>query len=178
MAPFCFAATVQTVGMSYVPEQTVLELVEPASVMGTHVLWEYMTEIVGRYHGRAATDVEVADSIRGNPSDDLREPQGLFLLARQHDTPMGCGGLRWLGDHVAEVTRVYVAARARGRGLGTRLMGELERLAGERARTTLRLDTRGDLTEARRLYGHLGYYEISPYNTSSYADHWFEKTLA
>src|SRR5699024_312067 len=112
-----------------------------------------------------------------NPSGDLRPPGGLLVVAHQRDTPVGCGGLRWLDDHVAEVTRVYVAEPARGHGLGTRLMAELERLARGHGRTTLRLDTRSDLTEARRLYADLGYRENAPYNPGSYGEHWFEKNL-
>lgn len=163
--------------MTYVPEETVLQRAEPDSAVGSRVLWSYMAEIVSRYHGRPATDEEIADSMRANPSGDLRPPHGLFLVAQQRHALLGCGGLRWLDDSVAEVTRVYVAGSARGRGLATWLMAELERLAGEHARTTLRLDTRSDLTEARRLYGELGYHEIPAYNTSSYAEHWFEKTI-
>lgn len=44
--------------------------------------------------------------------------------------------------------------------------------------TTARLDTRKDLVEARRLYARNGYVEIPAYNSSPYADHWFEKRLA
>jgi 4-hydroxy-4-methyl-2-oxoglutarate aldolase len=43
---------------------------------------------------------------------------------------------------------------------------------------TLRLDTRADLTEARRLYTRHGYREVAPFNDGPYADHWFAKTLA
>jgi hypothetical protein len=44
--------------------------------------------------------------------------------------------------------------------------------------TTIRLDTRHDLIEARRLYARHGYAEIEPYSDAPYADHWFEKQLA
>ena len=167
----------QTVRMNYVPDETVLQPATPDSSLGNRALRAYMAEIVGRYHGRAVTETDIDQAMRDNPSGDLRPPGGLLVVAHQRDTPVGCGGLRWLDDHVAEVTRVYVAEPARGYGLGTRLMAELERLARGHGRTTLRLDTRSDLTEARRLYADLGYREIAPYNTSSYAEHWFEKNL-
>jgi ribosomal protein S18 acetylase RimI-like enzyme len=56
-------------------------------------------------------------------------------------------------------------------------MGELECLAREHDLSTLRLDTRRDLTEAHRLYARLGYQEVPAFNDCSYADHWFVKTL-
>ena len=43
---------------------------------------------------------------------------------------------------------------------------------------TLRLDTRSDLTEARRLYARHGYREVPAFSQGPYADHWFEKTLS
>lgn len=52
------------------------------------------------------------------------------------------------------------ARDANCRGLGARFVRELERLAREHAHTTLRLDTRSDLVEARRLYARLGYQEV------------------
>jgi hypothetical protein len=42
----------------------------------------------------------------------------------------------------------------------------------------LRLDTRHDLAEARRMYARHGYREVAPFNESPYADHWFAKPLA
>jgi hypothetical protein len=41
----------------------------------------------------------------------------------------------------------------------------------------VRLDTRHDLVEARRLYAKHGYLEIQPYSDNPYADHWFERQL-
>jgi len=92
--------------------------------------------------------------------------------------PVGCAGLRFLPGAVGEVTKVFVAARARRRGLGTRLMADLERCARAHDVTTLRLDTRYDLVEARRLYARLGYEEVPAFNNSPYSEHWFRKTLA
>ena len=50
-------------------------------------------------------------------------------------------------------------------------------LADQHGRSRLRLDTRGDLVEARRLYERLGYREVPPFNAGRYAEHWLEKTL-
>lgn len=56
-------------------------------------------------------------------------------------------------------------------------MAELERFARTRGLSTLRLDTRADLTEARHLYARLGYEEVAPFNNGPHADHWFAETL-
>jgi hypothetical protein len=42
----------------------------------------------------------------------------------------------------------------------------------------LRLDTRGDLVEARRLYARHGYLEIPAFSEGPYAEHWLGKTLS
>jgi GNAT superfamily N-acetyltransferase len=73
---------------------------------------------------------------------------------------------------------MYVADRARRRGLGRRLLEELESAALASGRTVLRLDTRGDLIEARRLYATHGYREVHAFNNSPYAQHWFAKNSA
>ena len=56
-------------------------------------------------------------------------------------------------------------------------MAEIERRARERGLSELRLDTRSDLVEARRLYERLGYREIEPFGDNPYAGHWFAKRL-
>jgi hypothetical protein len=56
-------------------------------------------------------------------------------------------------------------------------MAEIERRAGELGVRELRLDTRSDLVEARRLYEALGYREVAPFGENPYAGHWFAKRL-
>jgi GNAT superfamily N-acetyltransferase len=67
---------------------------------------------------------------------------------------------------------------ARGCGLGALLMGELERDARGHGLSLLRLDTRHDLVESRRLYAALGYEEVPAFNDGQYAEHWLAKPLA
>jgi len=98
-------------------------------------------------------------------------------VARVDGRPSGCVGLRFLPDHVGEITRLFVVTAARRAGLGLRLMQALEAAARDRGLDMLRLDTRADLVEARRLYARLGYREVAPFNEGQYAEHWFEKML-
>ena len=53
-------------------------------------------------------------------------PDGCFLLAVVDGTPVGCGGFRPLGPGRAELKRMYVDPSQRGRGVGRRLLRELE----------------------------------------------------
>jgi len=66
---------------------------------------------------------------------------------------------------------------ARGLGVGQRLPHAAEEAARANAVTRLRLDTRSDLAEARRLYARNGYQEVVPFNDGRFADHWYEKVL-
>jgi ribosomal protein S18 acetylase RimI-like enzyme len=72
---------------------------------------------------------------------------------------------------------MWVARRARGRGLGRRFLGELEDHARERGAVAVRLDTNRTLTEAIALYRSAGYVEVEPFNDDPYAEAWFEKPL-
>jgi GNAT superfamily N-acetyltransferase len=78
---------------------------------------------------------------------------------------------------VGSLKRMWVAASARGLGLGRRMLVALESQARELGVTTLRLETNRALAEAIRLYERSGYMEVAPFNADPYADHWFEKRL-
>ena len=157
---------------------TPVRVVHPTSTLGRVVLREYMSDVASRYYGRPATREEVDAALRDDPSDDLVPPRGALVVAVEDGAVLGCAGLRLLPDGVATVTRVYVAPAARRRGLGASLVTEVERLAREHGARTLRLDTRADLVEARRLYSRLGFGEVPAFNRGRYAEHWFAKTLS
>jgi ribosomal protein S18 acetylase RimI-like enzyme len=149
----------------------------PAAEETRQILRAYFSDVASRYFGRPATEDEVAAAMCEDPSDDLTPPSGLLLVAQEKGSVLGCAGLRLRPGHVAEVTRVFVVPAARRRGLGSRLLACLEDHARQHRVSRLRLDTRHDLIEARRLYARHGYREVAPFNSGPYADHWFEKTL-
>ena len=72
---------------------------------------------------------------------------------------------------------MWVAAAARGLGLGRRLLSELEDCAAERGARVVRLETNRTLAEAIGLYRSAGYTEVPAFNHEAYAHHWFEKQL-
>ncbi|WP_372440520.1 GNAT family N-acetyltransferase [Prauserella cavernicola] len=137
------------------------------------ILRAYFADIAGRYYGRPATDAELDEAMTEDPSDGL----GVLLLARIDGRTVACAGLRPHRDGFAELKRLYVLPGFRGRGIAAGLLAEVERIAREQGASVIRLDTRGDLVEARGLYAKHGYREIPAYNAEPYAQHWFEKRL-
>jgi GNAT superfamily N-acetyltransferase len=164
--------------MTRSPQPVAVTAAQPGSPEGKAVLTAYFRDVVSRDNGREATRDEVDAEMREDPSDDLHPPTGLFLIARQDAAVVGCIGLLLLPDGLGEVRRVFVEPSARRRGVGAQLMRAVEDEARGRAVTRLRLDTRTDLVEARRLYARHGYQEVAPFNDGRWADRWLEKSLA
>ncbi len=154
-----------------------MTLVDPTSSAGRAIVRRFFTDIVGRYWGREATDVEVEQAMLDEPSDDLRGDSGFLVIVRNGERVVGCGGAKIVEPGIAELTRVFVDASARGRGAGKALVSEIETLSARRGVHTLRLTVRDDLAEAHRLYRQLGYEPASPFSTSPHADHQLAKML-
>jgi ribosomal protein S18 acetylase RimI-like enzyme len=166
-----------TVVVAWYPELAIA-VTSPAAEEARRVLRAYFDDVASRYYGRPATADEIAAAMSEDPSDDLAPPRGLLLVAQERGDVLGCAGLRLLPGHAAEVTRVFVVPAARRRGLASRLLDCLEEHARRHQVSVLRLDTRRDLIEARRLYARHGYREVAPFSSGPHADHWFEKALS
>ena len=90
-------------------------------------------------------------------------PDGVFVLVREGDRPVACGGIARFDADRAEVKRMYVVPDARGRGLGRRVLAELEELARSFGYTGLVLET-GDRSEAAlAIYTSSGFERIPSY---------------
>lgn len=147
-------------------------VVDPATPEARACLDAYVAEL-GRRFDRG---FDPSQSISAQ-EDELRPPAGLFIVARLRSQPVGCGALKFHGTEPAELKRMWVAASARGFGVGRRLLAELEGAAVAAGVRTLRLETNRSLTEAIALYRSAGYVETEPFNDEPYAHHWFEKRL-
>jgi GNAT superfamily N-acetyltransferase len=90
-------------------------------------------------------------------------PRGTLLLARVGGVPVGCVGLRDLGDGVAEMKRLYVLPPFQGKGIGKSLTVRFLETAADLGYTAIRLDTVPHLEKAVSLYKKLGFTEIAPY---------------
>ncbi|KRC62517.1 hypothetical protein ASE14_01390 [Agromyces sp. Root81] len=151
--------------------------VDPTTEASLLVLRRYYDDIIGRYYGRPSTAAEIEETLVDEPSDDLRGGTGAFVLALDGAQVLGCAGVRYVDAEVGELTRVFIASEARGRGIGAALIGEVERVARQAGRTRIRLEVRGDLVEAQRLYRRAGYREVPAFSDAPYADHWMVKDL-
>ncbi|MEV8591674.1 GNAT family N-acetyltransferase [Streptomyces sp. NPDC052012] len=146
-------------------------------------LWRaYYTEVSDRWYllheGRRTDPAELEREIAASTGAELAPPSGLLLVARYAGEPAGSAGIRLTADGTtAELTRVFLYERMRGRGGAALLVGAAEDAARARGATRMILDTRGDLVEARALYARLGYTETEPHNADPYAEHWFAKAL-
>lgn len=134
---------------------------------------EYNAEMISRYWGRPTDDAEIDAYERDEQDHDVP----VFLVVARDGEEVGCLGMRFLGDGVGELTRMFVRMPSRGQGAASALLVAMQAEALERGVAVLRLDTRTDLVEARNLYAKHGFVEIENYNDAKYAGHWFEKRL-
>jgi DNA-binding MarR family transcriptional regulator/N-acetylglutamate synthase-like GNAT family acetyltransferase len=151
----------------------VLRGCDPRDADARFCLAAYFDELAGRFDG----GFQAAHSIPAT-EEDLTPPAGLFLLASLHSEPVGCGALKFHDDGPAEIKRMWVAERARGLGLGRRILAELEARAAAQGVRVVRLETNRALTEAISMYRSSGYREVEAFNAEPYAHHWFEKDLS
>ena len=145
---------------------------DPASAAARFCLQSYFAELGSRFESGFDPGASIPAA-----AADLTEPAGLLVLARIRGEPAGCGALKFHGTGPAEIKRMWVAGRARGLGVGRRILAELEQQAGQRGVAVLRLETNQRLTEAIGLYRSAGYAEVPAFNDEPYAHHWFEKHL-
>jgi DNA-binding MarR family transcriptional regulator/GNAT superfamily N-acetyltransferase len=145
---------------------------DPTSQAARLCLSSYFAELDSLFD--AGFDPELSISAT---AEDLIEPAGLLLVARLGAEPVGCGALKLHGRAPAELKRMWVAPKARGLGVGRRILGALEQQARDRGAHTVRLETNRALREAIALYRSSGYTEVAAFNAEPYADHWFSKRL-
>jgi GNAT superfamily N-acetyltransferase len=113
-----------------------------------------MAELARRYGGDG--DETPMDPAQFEP------PHGGFLVAWLGDEPVGCAGWRSsAGDpEAAELKRMYVRPQARGRGVATAVLHEIEEAARRAGRLRVILETGDRQPEAIALYRREGYRTI------------------
>ncbi|MFZ6799319.1 GNAT family N-acetyltransferase [Undibacterium sp. Di24W] len=94
-----------------------------------------------------------------NKSDGLK----YVVVAYDGDAPVGCGAIKHYADGVMEVKRMYVAPSARGQGIASTVLKELEDWTIQLAYKTCLLETGVKQLEAIRLYQKSGYNIIPNY---------------
>jgi ribosomal protein S18 acetylase RimI-like enzyme len=89
-------------------------------------------------------------------------PRGALLLLRRGGEPVGCVGLRQLGND-AEMKRLYVIPAARRHGAGRALVEAICDKARELGYRRIFLDTLPSMVEAQTLYCSIGFVETVAY---------------
>lgn len=148
------------------------EAVDPRRDDAARAMSAYFAELDARFPG----GFDPGDAL-STGADRLAPPTGAFVVGRLGDQVVACGGVQTIGAGIGEIKRMWVSPEARGRGLGSRLLADLERRCLDLGHHTVRLDTNGELVEAMAVYRRAGYREIARYNDNPYAQHFFEKRL-
>ncbi|KJH73572.1 GNAT family N-acetyltransferase [Aliterella atlantica] len=94
----------------------------------------------------------------------LQDESVTLFVAKVDNKPVGCGAIQIQAPGYAEVKRMYVRPEMRGKGIGKRIVNQIEAFAGQANTHTLRLETGVYQLAAINLYQKLGYYQISPFN--------------
>jgi putative acetyltransferase len=110
-------------------------------------------------------DDEIAALYPGTPIDgiDVAEFEtsgGYFIVARQAEEAVGCGGFRPVDERCVEIKRMFVRASARRRGIARQILRHLEAEIHRRGFRTMVLETGCDNAEAIALYEAEGYFPI------------------
>ncbi len=85
------------------------------------------------------------------------------FLARLNNEPVGCGGVKFFPQGYAEVKRMYIKPAFRGKGIGKKILNQIELSAKQANIYTLRIETGIYQLEAIGLYEKLGFYRIPPF---------------
>ena len=166
------AAAMAQVERLLIASMVQITVADPTTQDAKWCIEQYFTELGKRFE--MGFDPAVSRSAHAH---ELVPPAGLLLLAHLREEPVGCGALRFYGNAIGEIKRMWVAPRARGLGLGRRLLLALEHEAKEAGVGILRLETNRTLVEAIHLYRESGYQEVEAFDDEAYAHHWFEKRL-
>jgi putative acetyltransferase len=152
------------------PAALTIDTADPVGETAQRLIGELCAEMSARY-GAPPSPFSFAEAA---------VPRSIFLVARLRGEPIGCGALRPLDDHTAEIKRMYVAPAGRRQGVARRILAGLEDHAARLTYRAIRLETGVRQPEAQRLYESMGFRRIpafGPYvgNLSSVC---FEKALS
>ncbi len=105
---------------------------------------------------------EGATHFRLDPSE-VQKGNGVFVIAQQGGRYLGCGAVRRIDAHTAELKRMYVRSDARNRGVARAILRFLEQEARALGLKRLVLETGVRQLAAMALYRKEGYRDIPPF---------------
>ena len=101
--------------------------------------------------------------------EEFLPPDGIFLVVRDGEEVLACGGYRRIAADTAEIKRMYVRPQARGKGLARLVLAQLEESASAAGYAQLWLETGLAQPEAMALYESSGYQRIAPFGQFAWA---------
>lgn len=104
--------------------------------------------------------------IDGDDHDFYHQYNGIsdikyVVVAFEDDLPLSCGAIKPFDETTVEVKRMYTTAEARGKGVASKVLAELEAWASELSFTQIILETGKRQKDAVRLYEKNG-YSVTP----------------
>ncbi|MEA2322217.1 MAG: hypothetical protein QOD81_2067 [Solirubrobacteraceae bacterium] len=138
---------------------------------------DLLAAMIDELHATYGGRIDAPGSPTATPAE-MGPPHGTFLVGFEGGEPVCGGGVKRLGDGLAEIKRMYVVPHARSRGLARALLAALEAAARDLGYERVRLDTGARQPHARALYEAEGYRSIPDYNGNPCAAFWAEKRLA
>lgn len=159
---------------------TLVPVGDQATIQAAELLIrEYLTFI----NETALQNYKLTFDIEAMIASDVQDPQkfyppfGRFYLLRDADHFVGIGCLKRLESTVAEIQRMYVQPRVRGRGAGRMLLDRLLTDARTIGYKLIRLESLRALTAAHTLYRSVGFKDIDPYQANSMKEYQPSETL-
>src|SRR5256885_1409334 len=163
-----FLAAVAEVERLMQPSLVRFSIERPTSADARWCWTQYFAELNQRFD--AGFDPAVGIPVEKH---EVTPPGGAVILGRLHGRPIASGSVKTPKGKPAYLKRMWVAAEARGLGVGRRLLAELEEFARRSGASVAQLETNRTLKEAIALYRQSGYVEVGPFNDEPYAHHWF-----
>ncbi len=85
------------------------------------------------------------------------------IVLYKNGLPVGCGAIKRFDEDSFEIKRMFTHPTARGYGVASQIVGELEKWALEEKATRLVLETGRRMPDAIALYSRLGYTKMDNY---------------
>jgi GNAT superfamily N-acetyltransferase len=100
---------------------------------------------------------------------------GEFIVGLENDKIIAMGAIRKIDEQTAEIARMRVHPECQGRGIGRKILFELEKFAADHDYKKLVLETDERLSNAIRLYQKNGYVFWKKVMLNGFKCIWYKK---
>jgi GNAT superfamily N-acetyltransferase len=136
------------------PTELLVRVVGTRDELARPLFEDLAREYGARYGG---TPEQVREELERYPAAEFEEPRGVLLLLLEDGAAVAGGAYRRYDERTAELKRIWTHPAHRRRGLGRRVLRELERRAAATGYSRLYLTTGPRQPEAKHLYLAAGY---------------------